>query len=97
MIVSNSFNSLYHSIINDFHKKLLYAKLYFKDEKQLKEDLKKLNDDYPADEYIPKSTTQISSKQLMQHLEFITMLAGENKITLEYAEREWERLMRECH
>ena len=64
----------------------------------LKDLLKLLNLDYPIDEETKngkESTVDISNKDLVQHIEFVLRLAGDNGIELDLVREDWEKLMKD--
>ena len=69
---------------------------HFNDMDDLKLLLKNMNLDYAVDGDEKLSTTKIDSKALMQHIDFVIALAGENNISFGFIENEWERLLREA-
>jgi len=106
MKISRNFNRFYHAIINEFYKKaplklktelgVLYIRGFtFENFKQV---LKYINLDYPRNEYgHPLSTRDISNKELIQHIEFLIKLAGENGVEFSFVEQEWEILLRRAN
>jgi len=75
---------------------MLYIRgLTFYSFKQL---LKIVNLDYPRnDNGYPISTRDISNAELVQHIEFIFKLAGQNSIEMSVIKQEWEMLLRRCN
>ena len=69
--------------------------LHFSDMDELKQLLKNMNLDYEVDIDSKVSTSKISDKALMQHIEWCILLAGENGISFGFIEDEWTRLMAE--
>lgn len=63
---------------------------------ELKQILKNMNLDYSVDEDKKVSTIDIEAKALMQHIEFIIALAGNNGISFRFIEDEWTRLLNSC-
>ena len=65
----------------------------------LKDLLKLLNLDYPIDEETKngKESTvpTLSNKDLVQHIEFVLRLAGDNGIELDLVREDWEKLMKD--
>ncbi len=80
---------------------------HFNDMDDLKQILKNMNVDYEIDDshgantpldYMEKlSTSKIDSKSLMQHIEFVINLAGENHIEFGFIQDEWDRLLNQAH
>ena len=66
---------------------------HFNDMDDLKQLLKNMNLDYAVDEDKKLSTADIDSKALMQHIDYVIALAGENGISFKFIEEEWERLL----
>ena len=65
---------------------------------KFKDALKHLNPNYPVDEKGDKiSTTKISSKHLVEHIDFIVKWAGEYGITPQIINDEWERLLAQAN
>ncbi len=95
MRITSNFNRLYHSaFLNDLHKQMIQAKKIRMTFAKFKDILKELNPDYPVDEKGNKiSTTKISSKALIQHIDFIVSWAGGYGVTPTIINDEWERLM----
>ena len=78
---------------------------HFNDMDDLKQILKNMNLDYEVEEFegLPLeliarkiSTSNIDSKSLMQHIEYVIVIAGENNITFGFIEEEWQRLLRQA-
>lgn len=69
----------------------------YNDEEDLKQLLKILNLDYPVDEDKDEkvSTRYISSKDLVEHVEYVFKIAAHNCIDLDVVREEWERLIKE--
>ncbi len=95
MQLSSQFNRLYHSIIGDFHTKARAQHMTVLRFETFKDELKKINPDYPRQDDKPISTTKCDNKQICQHIEFITAFAGEFGFTLAYSDREWDRLLQQ--
>ena len=66
---------------------------HFNDMDDLKQLLKNMNLDYEIDDDEKMSTSKIDSKSLMQHIDFVIAIAGENNISFGFIEDEWERLL----
>jgi hypothetical protein len=79
----------------------------FNDVDDLKQLLKLLNLDYPVDEknsvetdleYFERmqkvSTTEIGTKDLLQHIEFVLYVAGYNGVELDIVREEWAELIK---
>jgi len=67
----------------------------FHDVDDLKQLLKLMNINYSVDETEEKkiSTSEIDSKALTQHIEWVLRIAGENGIELPLVTEEWEHLL----
>ena len=63
---------------------------------ELKQILKNMNLDYAIDDDKKVSTRDIEAKALMQHIEWIISLAGDNGISFRFIEDEWTRLLISC-
>jgi len=70
---------------------------HFNDMDDLKQILKNMNVDYEVNEDEKVSTSKIDSKSLMQHIEFVINLAGENNIEFGFIQDEWDRLLKQAH
>ncbi len=70
---------------------------HFNDMDDLKQLLKNMNLDYKVDEDKKMSTADIDSKALMQHIDYVIALAGENNISFGFIEDEWERLLNQAN
>ena len=70
---------------------------HFNDMEDLKQLLKNMNLDYPIEEEDKTSTSEIDSKSLVQHIDFVIAIAGENNISFGFIEDEWERLLNEAN
>lgn len=104
MRISRNFNRFYHSLIGELFKKSnnkLWIEdvgyLYVYNLNQLKQALKYLNLDYPRKDYLPLSTRDIGNKKLIEHIEFIFKIAGDNGISFDVIEQEWQRLLNEAN
>jgi len=102
MKISQNFNRFYHAIIKEFYNKaplklktelgVLYIRGFtFENFKQV---LKYINLDYPRNDGHPLSTRDISNKELIEHIEFLIKLAGENGIEFSFVEQEWNLILR---
>jgi hypothetical protein len=69
---------------------------HFNDMDDLKQLLKNMNLDYAVSEDKKISTSDIDSKALMQHIEWVIRLANENNITFDFVEAEWKRLLEQA-
>lgn len=69
---------------------------HFNDVDDLKQLLKNMNLDYAVEEDKKVSTSDIDSKALMQHIDFVIATAGENGISFGFIEEEWERLLNQA-
>ena len=85
---SSPHNRFYHSVLRDCHQKALAQHLTVEDMNFLKQGLKQLDNDYPNG----ISTSKITDKQLVNHIEFIVKYLGQFGITPSFVEEEWERL-----
>ena len=108
MQISRQFNRFYHAQLREFFLKapnVLYVEdlgayikvwgLTFYSFKQL---LKTINPNYPRDEKgNVVSTRDISSKELVEHIEFIFKLASQNGIEMSVIEQEWKMLLRRAN
>jgi hypothetical protein len=70
---------------------------HFNDMDDLKQLLKNMNVDYAVEGDSKISTSEIDSKALSQHIEFVISLAGENGIEFGFIQDEWERLLNQTH
>ena len=70
---------------------------HFNDMDDLKQLLKNMNLDYAVDEDKKVSTADIDSKSLMQHIDFVIAIAGENSISFGFIEDEWTRLLNQAN
>ena len=70
---------------------------HFNSMDDLKQILKNMNLDYAIDDDKKVSTADIDSKSLMQHIDYVIALAGENNISFGFIEDEWERLLFEAN
>ena len=70
---------------------------HFNDMDDLKQLLKNMNLDYAVDGNSKISTSDIDSKALSQHIEFVIALAGENGIEFGFIQDQWERLLEQAH
>ncbi len=68
---------------------------HFNDMDDLKQLLKNMNLDYAVDGDKKISTADIDSKALMQHIEFVIALAGENGIEFSFIQEAWDRLLQD--
>lgn len=110
MKISSNFNRLYWGlIITDIKCNLKHPiKLNHKYWGYIQIDLSRLSKDsihqllkqltnYPKDENMkPKSLTEISSKELANHIELIKIMMNQNGFTFKADEQEWERLLLSC-
>ena len=109
MKISNNFNRLFWgTVINDIKENLDYPiELNHKVFGYVKIDMRKLSKDsihqllkmltnFPKDkENKPKSLTEVSSKQLLHHIELIKLMMNQNGFTFQADQEEWDRLLKE--
>ena len=110
MIVNNQFNRYFWGlVINDIKVNLKYPiKLNHKVFGYVQVDLKQLSKDsihqllkqltnFPKDsDGKAKSLTEISSKDLVNHIELIKVMMNQNGFTFRADEQEWDRLIASC-
>ncbi|MFT7880876.1 MAG: hypothetical protein ABXS91_10840 [Sulfurimonas sp.] len=68
----------------------------FEQDTSLKTIFKNMNLNYGFDENGKISTTEITTKALCLHIEFITKILNENGVTLDSDDAEWERLKQQA-
>lgn len=110
MIVNNQFNKYFWgTVINDIKVNLKYPiKLNHKVYGYVQIDLRRLSKDsihqllkqltnFPKDlEGKAKSLTEISSKDLVNHIELIKVMMNQNGFTFKADNDEWARLIASC-
>ena len=110
MVISKNFNRLFWgTVINDIKVNLKYPiKLNHKVFGYVQVDLKRLSKDsihqllkqltnFPKDsEGKAKSLTEISSKDLVNHIELIKVMMNQNGFTFKADEESWARLIASC-
>ena len=110
MVISSNFNRLFWgTVINDIKVNLKYPiKLNHKVYGYVQIDLRRLSKDsihqllkqltsFPKDsEGKAKSLTEISSKDLVNHIELIKVMMSQNGFTFTCDSLEWERLLNEA-
>lgn len=68
----------------------------FERDTSLKTIFKNMNTDYGMEGDKKISTTDIDTKALCRHIEFVTKILNENGITFEHDEEEWKRLLEDA-
>jgi len=63
------------------------------DLEDLKNIFKLMNLNYPLDADGKTSTTEITSKELSLHIEWVLKIMGENGIELDFIREEWDRIL----
>lgn len=110
MIISSNFNRLFWSVvITDIKNNLKHPiELDHKVFGKIKVDLSKLSRDsihqllkqltnFPKDENgVAKSLTEISNKDLVNHIDLIKLMMNQNGFTFKSDEQEWARLILSC-
>lgn len=110
MVISSNFNRLFWgTVINDIKVNLKYPiKLNHKVYGYVQIDLRRLSKDsihqllkqltsFPKDsEGKAKSLTEISSKDLVNHIELIKVMMNQNGFTFKADNDEWARLIASC-
>jgi len=99
-ILKDLFEQSYELVFNDVldtrtGKAFIFRKYRdFEDEDELKQKLKILNWDYPVDEKedIKVSTSDIETKTLVRHIDWVLRLSAFNGIELPLVKEEWDRL-----
>lgn len=65
---------------------------------KFKDAIKRANKNYPLDlKGELQSTTKLTNKELVDHIEFITKWAGEYGITPQIVNDEWDRLLQKAN
>jgi hypothetical protein len=105
MKISNNYNRFLHGVIYNQVKaiqeplKVFDGKFIFRpcsiSLDSVKQLLKHIDLDYPRNDKGVLSITQLTSKQVCEHIEFIILLLGENGHTFEFIEDEWNRILKE--
>lgn len=89
---SSRFVRFFYTVLRDLHRQAVQAQLINDSVNDLKEHLRRINPAYPRHaDGTPFRTAELNNKLLMVHLEFITALAGENGIVLEYTNETGEK------
>jgi hypothetical protein len=83
-------------MLSDYHKQALMAKVTLEDMNFLKQGLKKLDDNYPKTDGISASSSDLSNKELCNHLEFIRMYLSQYGFTFRLDDEEWERMKKQA-
>ncbi|TLP41068.1 hypothetical protein [Arcobacter arenosus] len=110
MKISSNFNRLFWgTIINDIKQNLDYPiELNHKVFGYIKVDMRRLSKDsihqllkqltnFPKDEnFKAKSLTEVSNKDLVNHIELIKVMMNQNGFVFRADEEEWNRLINEC-
>lgn len=95
MKITNSFNNYYWgAIINDIHNNLseiVWNDIRFNLKSLSKENLHEL---FKIITFNNKSITEMTNKEVVNYLEEIRVLLGENGHVLKIDELEWERLIK---
>ena len=97
MRITNNFSRLYHgAFLKDLYEQMVQRKCIIMRFVTFKDALKSINPDYPRDSKDePVSTKDISSKALVQHIDFIIKWSGSYGITPRIIDEEWERILDE--
>jgi len=111
MIVSSNFNRLFWgTVINDIKSNLKHPiELNHKTYGHIKVDLTKLSKDsihqllkqltnFPKDnKEIAKSLTEVTNKDLVNHIDLIKLMMNKNGFTFKADDEAWERLIKEAN
>lgn len=111
MIVSSNFNRLFWgTVIADIKKNLKYPiELDHKVFGHIRVDMNKLSrnsihqllkqlTNFPKDEKgIAKSLTEVSNKELVNHIDLIKLMMNQNGFTFKADEEDWNRLIAEAN
>ena len=95
MQITNSFNRLYHgAFLKYLYDQMVQRKCIIMRFVTFKDAIKHINPDYPRDNKgDPISTKDISSKALVQHIDFIIAWSGSYGVTPRIIDEEWERTL----
>ena len=103
MQLSSAYNRFIHGVVyKELHSiqkpiKVFDGKFIFRPSgltyNSVKQLLKHLDLNYPREGNKVKSITKLTTQEMSEHLEFITLLLGENGITQKHIEEEFKRLM----
>lgn len=111
MIISPVFNRRFHGMLKEFQMKkgelifrderypggALMLRPRMLSYQSFKELMKQLNLDFPKDELgIGVSTTVLENRDMVQHLEWLRMVAGDNGFSFVEDEEEWKRLLEQA-
>ncbi len=90
-------NNFYFAVISDVHKQALAKHVTVEDIKYLRKGLKEIDCDYPklvsAD---PKSSAYLTTKEMVNHIEFIIEFMGRFDIVPKFIDDEWARIQKQA-
>jgi len=75
---------------------IFYKNEDYYDMDDLKQLFKLMNLNYPIEQEGKTSTSNITTKELGEHIEWVIKVMGENGIELDFIREEWDRLMKEA-
>ena len=90
-------NKFYFAVISDIHKKAVALHLSVTNSEYLRSGLKELDENYPKYEGKPVSSRDLTTKELVDHIEFIILFMGNFNIVPKFVDDEWERLKAQAH
>lgn len=101
-------NNFYFSIIADIHKQAMEKHITVENSEYLRKGLKENDDNYPKKPHFiedtfgevedrPISSAKLTTKEMVNHIEFIIEFVGRFGITPKFVKDEWDRLMQSAH
>lgn len=85
-------NRFYFSVIADVHKKAVAKHLSVTNSEFLRIGLKELDENYPKEDGKPISSAMLTTKEMVDHVEFIRQFMLAHDITITWDDLEWERI-----
>jgi hypothetical protein len=85
-------NNFYHAVIADVHKQALEKHVTVEKKDYLRNGLKEIDLNYPIKDGEPISSAKLTTKEMVEHIEFIIMFLGQFDICPKFVTDDWERI-----
>lgn len=111
MIRTLNQNNFYFAVIADVHKQALEKHVTVEKSEYLRNGLKEIDEHYPKEWVVikdgflvakeplvnkPISSAKLTTKQMVDHIEFIIMFLGQFDICPKFVTEDWERLKQQA-
>lgn len=98
-------NNFYFAFITDIHKQALVKHITVENMDYMRNGLKEIDSNYPRyifeghppDTFKKISSSHLSTKEMVNHIEFIIKFVAQFDIVPKFVQDDWDRLMKQAH